>query len=95
MIIQVLGSGCPSCKKMFEATKKIAEELNIKTEVEYIPDVSKMIEIGVMTSPVLLVDGSVALAGAEMNEYEIKKVLSGDSGKEDCCGGCHSCSCGN
>jgi len=40
MKIQVLGSGCPTCKKLFETTKKIASELGIDAEVEYVDDVS-------------------------------------------------------
>jgi len=75
MTIQVLGSGCPSCRGLFELTKKVAKELNIKAEVEYITDVSKMIEMGVMTSPALAIDGKLALAGGGKSEEEIRDKL--------------------
>jgi len=36
MRIQVLGSGCPTCKKLFEITQKAAAELGLKDQVEYV-----------------------------------------------------------
>ena len=90
--IQVLGSGCPTCKQLFEATKKVAQELNVDTEIEYITDVSKMIEMGVMTSPVLVVNGKPVLSGRGKSEADIKKVLQNNFNEEnkDSAG----CSCG-
>ena len=44
MKIQVLGSGCPTCKKLFELTKQAVEELDLKTEVEYITDIQKIVD---------------------------------------------------
>ncbi len=74
MKIQILGSGCPTCKNLFEVTKKAVGELGIKTEVEYSTDVSKIIELGVMVSPVMVIDGQVALTGSH-NLDKIKEVI--------------------
>jgi len=74
MKIQVLGSGCPTCKNLFELTKKAVEELGIKTEVEYSTDISKIIEMGVMQSPVLAIDGKVVMLGSA-NLDKIKELL--------------------
>ena len=73
--IQVLGSGCPTCKQLLEITKKVVQELKIDTEVEYITDVTKMIEMGVMTSPVLAINGKPVLTGGGKSEEDVKKVL--------------------
>lgn len=75
MKIQVLGSGCAKCKKLFELTKQAAAELELKAEVEYITDVSKIIEMGVMSSPVLAVDDKPALVGFLPSLEKIKSVL--------------------
>jgi len=98
MTIQVLGSGCPTCKKLFETTKRIATELGIKEEVEYITDVAKMVEMGVMQSPVLAVDGKPVLTGGGKSEEDVREALCSDrdAGKNKnesggccaCCGGC-------
>jgi small redox-active disulfide protein 2 len=74
MKIQVLGSGCPTCKKLFELTKKAVEELKLKTEVEYVTDIQKIIEMGVMSSPVLAVNGKPILTGYVPDIEKIKKI---------------------
>jgi len=93
MKIQVIGSGCPTCKNLFELTKKAVAELGIEAEVEYSTDVSKIIEMGVMQSPVLAIDGKPAMLGSGSLE-KIKAVLK--NSQEGCCGGQSDkpCSCG-
>jgi len=90
--IQVLGSGCPTCKQLYEATKKVAEELKINVIVEYITDVAKMIEMGVMASPVLAVNGKPVLIGGGHGEADIKNALEKNITKNGNEGGC---CCGN
>ncbi len=93
MKIQVLGSGCPTCKQLFEETKKVVKDLNIDVEVEYITDVSKMIEMGVMSSPVLAVDGKPVLTGGGKSKEDIRKALQNNFSKDtDSTGGC-ACGC--
>lgn len=74
MKIQVLGSGCPTCKNLYELTKTAVKELGLEAEVEYSTDVSKIIEIGVMQSPVLAIDGKPVMIGSG-NIDKIKSVL--------------------
>ena len=93
MTIQVLGSGCPTCKKLFETTKKVAAELGIGSEIEYITDVTKMIEMGVMQSPVLAIDGKPVLTGGGKSEEDIKNALRDNSRKTDSTDGRCSCGC--
>ena len=75
MKIQVLGSGCPTCKKLFELTMKAVEELNLKIEVEYITDIQKIVEMGVMSSPVLAINGKPILTGFVPDIEKIKKII--------------------
>jgi len=75
MKIQVLGSGCPTCKKLYELTKQAVQELNLSEEVEYITDISKIVEMGVMSSPVLAVDGKPVMTGFVPDVEKIKSLL--------------------
>ncbi len=78
MKIQVLGSGCPTCKNLYELTKKAVEELGIEEEVEYLTGeegIQKIIEMGVMQSPVLAVDGKPEMVGFTPDIEEIKKLI--------------------
>jgi len=73
--IQVLGSGCPSCKRLYESTQQAVTEMNPGTEVEYVTDIQKIIEMGVMSSPVLAIDGKPIMAGYVPDKEEIKELL--------------------
>lgn len=75
MKIQVLGSGCCTCKNLYELTKKAVAELGIDAEVEYFDDLTKIIELGVMESPVITIDGKIALLGSH-NLDKIKEVIT-------------------
>jgi small redox-active disulfide protein 2 len=76
MKIQVLGSGCATCKKLFELTKKAVEELNLKTEVEYITDIQKIVAMGLMQSPVLVVNDKPVLVGFSSDIEKIKNLIT-------------------
>lgn len=91
MKIQVLGSGCANCKKLFELTKKAVDELDLKTKVEYITDTQKIVELGVMSSPVLTIDGKSVIAGSVPSIEKIKEAILGSNTQDDSCSKC-SCS---
>lgn len=73
--ICVFGSGCPGCKKLFELTKQAVEELNLQVEVEYISDIQKMIEMGVMSSPALVIDNNPVISGFLPGIEKIKETI--------------------
>lgn len=82
MKIQVLGSGCATCKNLYEITKKIAQEMKLNAQIEYITGnegIQKIIELGAMSSPVLTVNGNIAMTGftpdIETIKEKIKKTL--------------------
>jgi small redox-active disulfide protein 2 len=77
--IKVLGSGCPTCKKLFELTQKAVAELNLQTKVEYVTDVQKIIDLGVMSTPVLTINGKVALVGQVPGIEKIKELIGSGS----------------
>lgn len=90
--IAVLGAGCPGCKTLYETVKKIAAELKIAAPVEYVDDINKMIELGLMTSPALTVNGRPVLTGGGHSEDDIKKALREVSEKA-APSGCCNCNC--
>jgi len=77
MKIQVLGSGCPTCKKLNEIVNKAVEEMGLKEKVEYLSGqegIQKIMELGVMSSPVLTVNDKLVMTGLGDVE-EIKKLI--------------------
>lgn len=91
MKVQVLGSGCPTCKKLFEITQQAVKQLKMDGEVEYITDVSKIIEMGIMSSPVLAVNGNPVMVGFTPDIEKIKRAITNGINVSNNPGGC---SCG-
>lgn len=78
MKIQILGSGCATCKNLYEITKKAVSEMDLHTEVEYITGnegIQKIIELGALSSPVLVVDGQIAMTGFTPDMEKIKSCI--------------------
>jgi len=80
MKIQVLGSGCPTCKKLYEIVQKAVSEMGLKEKVEYLSGsegMQALIEEGVMSSPALVVDDKVVLTGFTPDIEKIKSLIKG------------------
>ena len=75
MQIQVLGAGCTSCKKLHELTSDIVKELKLDVKVDYITDISKIVEMGIMQSPVLTVNGKPVIIGFIPNKEKVKDLI--------------------
>jgi small redox-active disulfide protein 2 len=75
MKIEILGTGCPKCKKLEENARKALEETGKKAEVIKITDINEIIEREVMTTPAIVIDGKVKASGRIPDVEEIKKWL--------------------
>ena len=73
--IQILGTGCPKCKKLTENAESAAKKLGVAYEIEKITDINKIMKFGVMITPALAVDGQVKSVGKVISPDEIKKML--------------------
>lgn len=79
MKIQVLGSGCPTCKKLYEITQKAAGELKLADTVEYLTGnegIQRIIELGSMSSPVLTINDKIAMVGFTSDVEKIKDLIT-------------------
>lgn len=75
MKIQILGTGCPKCKKLAENAEAAAKALGIDYELEKVTQISDIMKMGVMMTPALAVDGQVKLVGKVASSDEIKAML--------------------
>ena len=73
--IQILGTGCPKCKKLTENAETAAKELGIEYEIEKVTDINGIMNFGVMMTPALAVDGEVKVVGKVSSVKEIIKML--------------------
>ena len=77
MKIQILGMGCPKCKKLAENTRAAADQLGLDYELEKITDLGDIACFGVMMTPALAVDGQVKISGQVPGPEAIKPLLQG------------------
>jgi len=74
--LQILGTGCPRCVKLAEATQAAATQLGLEFEIEKVTDINRIVAFGVMMTPGLAVDGVVKVAGRVPTVDEIKALIA-------------------
>jgi len=61
--IQILGTGCPKCKKLAENAEAAVKDLGIEYDIEKVTNINEIMSFGVMMTPALAVDGEVKVVG--------------------------------
>jgi small redox-active disulfide protein 2 len=74
--IQILGTGCPKCKKLTENAEAAVKMLGIQYEIQKVTDINDIMKFGVMLTPALVIDGQVKSVGKVVSPDEIKAMLS-------------------
>ena len=75
--VKVLGAGCKSCHELYENTKAAVSSLGLNVEVEYITDMEKVMEYGVMSMPAIVVNEQVVSSGTVLKAADVAKLLRG------------------
>ena len=73
--VEVLGPGCPRCKETFRVVQHVVESAGLTCQVTKNESIDRMVELGVMASPAVVVDGKVVVAGRIPKADEVKKLL--------------------
>ena len=75
-MLQILGTGCPKCRKLAETTEEAAKSLGLEYRMEKVTDPQAIMGFGVMMTPALAVDGVVKVSGKVPSADEMKKILA-------------------
>ena len=73
--IKVLGAGCKSCHEQYENAKEAVKAMGLPVEVEYITDMQKVMEYGVMSMPAIVVNEKVVSMGKVLKAADVEKLL--------------------
>lgn len=73
--IKVLGAGCKSCHEQYENAKQAVANLGLSVEIEYITDIPKVMEYGVMSMPAIVVNENVVSQGKVLKIADVEKLL--------------------
>lgn len=63
MKIEILGTGCPKCRKLYENAKEAVMKTGVEAEITKVTDIADISGYGVMLTPALVIDGEVKASG--------------------------------
>jgi small redox-active disulfide protein 2 len=75
--IEVLGPGCPKCMNVEQNVKKALAELALQADVEKVTDIQRIIQKGVLSTPALVINGTVVLQGKNPTVEQLKHLIAG------------------
>ena len=69
--IKVLGPGCANCKRLEQIAQKTVNNLAIEAKIEKVTNYQEIIELGVMATPGLIINGEVVSSGRIPSDTEV------------------------
>jgi len=79
MVIKILGTGCPKCKKLEANAREAVKQANVSAEVEKVTNLNDIMQYGVMMTPGLVIDNEVKVSGKILSVDQIKHLISESS----------------
>ena len=73
--VKVLGAGCKNCHALLEATKEAVKNMGLGVEVDYVTDMEKIMEYGVMSLPALVVNEKAISTGKVLKADAVEQLL--------------------
>ena len=74
--IEILGPGCTRCKETYRVVRQVVETEHLDIDVEKVESMERMIELGLLATPGVAVDGKVVFSGRIPKVDEIRKLLA-------------------
>jgi small redox-active disulfide protein 2 len=75
-MIEVVGPGCSRCKETFRVVSQVVETEKLPYDVVKIEAMDRMVELGVLATPAVAVEGKVVFSGRIPKLEEIRKLLA-------------------
>jgi len=80
MKIEVLGMGCANCNKLYRNALDAVKMSGKEIEVTKVEDIKKIMSYGVLSTPALVIDGVVKVAGKVPKAEDIKEWIKQQGG---------------
>lgn len=77
--VKVLGTGCAKCKNLDKKVRQIVDKNRLDVEVNYVDDIQEMIELGILSTPGLVIDGEVKSVGIIPKDDKLLSWLNEES----------------
>lgn len=77
MEIKVLGPGCKNCVTLDRIAREVVQEMGLIATFEKVEDYAAIASYGVMSTPALVIDGKVVLAGRVPTPRHLREIIEG------------------
>lgn len=75
MKIQIAGPGCPNCQNTERNVIDACAELDFPADISHLTNIADILDLGVMRTPAVVIDGEVVISGRVPTVSELKDML--------------------
>ncbi|NMB61795.1 MAG: thioredoxin family protein [Chloroflexi bacterium] len=73
--IKILGGGCANCKRLEQIARKVVEKNGIEADFTKVTNYNEIADMGVMSTPGLVINGRVVSSGRIPAEVEVEEWI--------------------
>ena len=73
--IEILGPGCVRCKETYRVVQHVVEQAGLQVQVVKDESIERMVELGLMATPGVTVDGKVVVSGRIPRAEELRQIF--------------------
>ena len=74
--IEILGPGCARCKETYRVVQHVVETGSLPFDVVKVESMERMVELGLMATPGVAIDGKVVVSGRIPKADEVRTILA-------------------
>jgi small redox-active disulfide protein 2 len=75
--LEILGSGCANCQKLYRTTEEAVRDLALNdAELVKVEDFAQILAYGVMKTPALAIDGKLVVSGRVPSKSEVSTLIA-------------------
>lgn len=74
--IEILGPGCARCKETYRVVQHVVAREQFPFDVEKVESIERMVELGLMATPGVALDGRIVVSGRIPKADEIRAILA-------------------
>ncbi len=75
MRIQIAGPGCPNCQTTERNVVNACAELGLSADISHVTNIAEILDLGVMRTPAVVLDGEVVVSGRVPSVGELKSIV--------------------
>lgn len=75
MQIKVVGTGCRKCKALLAATEEAVQSTGVQVDIEYVTDMMKIAETGLLSTPGLIIDNKIVSSGKVLEAQAVAELI--------------------